>query len=201
MSTAPRRLYRSERDRMVAGVCGGLADYLGVDPVLVRVVFVILALVNGIGLLAYLVLALVVPRESAVTRTGEEVWRANVDELGHTARRMAEDARRAFTGQDKGRGASETGAEEPAAGVEAAPAGAGTEAADAAPTVVPAPPEADAGEVRRRRTAAAGIVLVGLGIVFLAQNLGLFWWVRGDVLWPLVLIAIGAALIWRRVRD
>jgi phage shock protein PspC (stress-responsive transcriptional regulator) len=58
------RLMRSENDRMIAGVCGGLAAYLGVDPVLVRLGFVILILASGIGLPIYLVLWLVMPTPS-----------------------------------------------------------------------------------------------------------------------------------------
>jgi phage shock protein C len=59
------RLYRSRRDRMVAGVCGGLAQYFGVDPVLVRVAFVALGVASGVGLLAYIILAIVVPERPA----------------------------------------------------------------------------------------------------------------------------------------
>ena len=60
------RLMRSETDRMVAGVCGGLATYLGVDPVLVRLAFVILLLASGVGLAIYGILWLVMPTESRV---------------------------------------------------------------------------------------------------------------------------------------
>jgi phage shock protein PspC (stress-responsive transcriptional regulator) len=55
------RLYRSRQDRMVSGVCGGLAQYFNVDPVLVRVAFVALGVATGVGLLAYIILAIVVP--------------------------------------------------------------------------------------------------------------------------------------------
>ena len=47
------RLMRSETDKMIAGVCGGLADYLNIDPVLVRLAFVVLFLASGIGLAIY----------------------------------------------------------------------------------------------------------------------------------------------------
>lgn len=60
------RLVRSETDRMIAGVCGGLAAYLGVDPVLVRLAFVILLLASGVGLGIYAVLWLVMPSASRV---------------------------------------------------------------------------------------------------------------------------------------
>lgn len=55
------RLYRSRKDRVVAGISGGLADYFGFDPVLFRIGFVVLALTGGSGLLIYLVLWLVIP--------------------------------------------------------------------------------------------------------------------------------------------
>lgn len=59
----PRRLVRSTSDRMVAGVAGGIAAYLDVDPVLVRIAFVLLTIAGGAGLLAYLVAWLLMPEE------------------------------------------------------------------------------------------------------------------------------------------
>ncbi len=56
----PKRLYRARADRMIAGVCGGLGQYFNVDPVLVRLGFIFLGLPAGIGLIAYLILAIVV---------------------------------------------------------------------------------------------------------------------------------------------
>lgn len=69
MSTEIRRLYRSRDDRMVGGVCGGLGKYLGVDPTLMRLLFVITALAGGPGLLAYLIFLIVVPEEPVSTPT------------------------------------------------------------------------------------------------------------------------------------
>jgi phage shock protein C len=57
-----RRLYRSRTDRMLGGVAGGLGDYFGVDPVLVRLAWVALAFA-GIGILAYIVAWIIVPEE------------------------------------------------------------------------------------------------------------------------------------------
>ncbi|MFA5127971.1 MAG: PspC domain-containing protein [Patescibacteria group bacterium] len=56
-----RRLYRNPDDMIIAGVCSGLAAYFGIDPVYVRIIFIVLLFANGIGLLAYLVLWLVMP--------------------------------------------------------------------------------------------------------------------------------------------
>lgn len=59
-----KRLYRSRNDRMVAGVCGGLAHYFGIDPTLVRLAFAVLLLIGvGSPVLAYLVLWLIIPEE------------------------------------------------------------------------------------------------------------------------------------------
>jgi len=59
-----RKLYRSRTDSMIAGVCGGLAEYLKVDAILVRIAAVILALTaHGAGLLAYLIFWIVVPQK------------------------------------------------------------------------------------------------------------------------------------------
>ena len=75
MSEVTKKLYRSRTERWFAGVCGGLGDYFGVDPTLVRVIFVILSLTFGSGLLVYLVLWLIIPNEpeaSSVIETTEE---------------------------------------------------------------------------------------------------------------------------------
>jgi phage shock protein C len=63
MNSAPRTLTRSTTDRKISGVSGGLARYLGVDPVLIRVGFVVTTLASGVGLLAYLALLALVPSE------------------------------------------------------------------------------------------------------------------------------------------
>ncbi|BFI96388.1 MULTISPECIES: PspC domain-containing protein [Rhodanobacter] len=56
-----KRLYRSRQNRTLAGVCGGIAEYLGWDPTLVRVAWIILTLLGGSGILIYLIFWLVMP--------------------------------------------------------------------------------------------------------------------------------------------
>ena len=56
-----KRLYRSRRDVMIAGVCGGIAEYFDVDPTIVRLIAVVLVLGWGSGLLAYLIAVLIIP--------------------------------------------------------------------------------------------------------------------------------------------
>ena len=58
-----KRLYRSNTDKMIAGVCGGLARYLGVDPTIVRLVFLLLFFVGGSAIPIYLILWIITPQE------------------------------------------------------------------------------------------------------------------------------------------
>jgi phage shock protein PspC (stress-responsive transcriptional regulator) len=60
---APRRLLRSSKDRVLWGVAGGLGDYFRIDPTLVRLAFAVSAFFGGLGVLAYLVMAVVVPED------------------------------------------------------------------------------------------------------------------------------------------
>ena len=121
------RLHRSARDCICCGVCGGLAEYLAVDPSLVRVAFVIATLWGGIGLLLYVVLAFILP----------------VDEYP----------------------------------------------ADLAPLSSPA-----------RTHVLAGIILVVLGCLLLASNMGLAPWLTWNLFWPSLLILVGLALLLRQPR-
>jgi phage shock protein C len=58
-----RKLYRSRTHRMLAGVCGGLAEYFNVDPTLVRVSFLVLTALGGAGVLVYFGMWVIVPDE------------------------------------------------------------------------------------------------------------------------------------------
>jgi phage shock protein PspC (stress-responsive transcriptional regulator) len=58
-----RKLYRSRTNRKLAGVCGGLAQYSNIDATLIRVLFVVLALLGGPGLVIYLLMWILVPEE------------------------------------------------------------------------------------------------------------------------------------------
>lgn len=87
------RLYRSRTDAMIGGVCGGLANYLGIDSTLVRLFFVLLALGTGFGVLIYFILWVVIPREGQGEMTATETIRAGADEIA---------ARAGVIGQDLG---------------------------------------------------------------------------------------------------
>jgi phage shock protein C len=59
-----RKLYRSRTDSMIAGVCGGLAEYFNIDPTMVRLAAVALTLAGGSGILAYLIFWFVIPQRA-----------------------------------------------------------------------------------------------------------------------------------------
>ena len=67
-----KRLYRSTKDKMIAGVCAGIAEYFDIDPVIVRVIFVILLLPGGLpGFVPYLILWIIVPVNPGEPKKGE----------------------------------------------------------------------------------------------------------------------------------
>lgn len=57
-----RRLYRSGKDKILGGVCGGIAEYLGVDPVIIRLIWIISVFAWGVGILAYIIAWIIIPR-------------------------------------------------------------------------------------------------------------------------------------------
>lgn len=140
---------------MLAGVCGGLAEYLALDPMLIRVFFVVFALANGTGILLYLLLWIVLPSQeseqsslSARVETGTQEIANRAGELGR-----------------------------------------------------------EVGEVARqrdpRRMTWIGVALVLVGAVLFLRQLDISWlaWLDFDVLWPVLLIAGGLALLLRRGSD
>ena len=58
-----KRLYKSADNKMLAGVCGGVADYFGIDPTLVRLGWVMFCALGGSGFLAYIIAAIIIPEQ------------------------------------------------------------------------------------------------------------------------------------------
>src|ERR1700687_4392 len=158
----PARLERSHTNKVVAGVCGGIAEYLQVDATLVRVFFVVGSIVTGgLGLLGYVVLVVLMPLP------------------GHPAPFVKSSG--VTTATLEGAANSDPAATTPVA---------------AAP-VAPAPTDPEAAE---RRRWAFGLFLIALGVIFMFSNAGVFRIVRWDLVWPLVLIAIGVLFLVQRGR-
>lgn len=152
-----RALTRDPRRAVLGGVAAGFGQYLDVDPVLVRLAFVILCFANGIGLLLYLVAWVIVPSDGVTVASTV-----------------------------------------PGAGIEGAMAGVRDAAQEAARTIGRAAD--DGGEARL----VIGYALVALGVLLLLHNLDwIHWphWARFQVLWPLVLVGMGAGLVRRSMRK
>lgn len=78
------RLVRSQTDKMLAGVCGGLAAYLGIDSVFVRLLFVLLLFASGVGFPIYLILWFIMPGEGSASKPNSEVIQDNLEEMSYT---------------------------------------------------------------------------------------------------------------------
>lgn len=140
-----KKLYRSNKDKMLGGVAGGLAEYFDMDPTLVRVIFIITLFLGGTGVIAYIILWILVPEEPLVFPLTANSTPASEPN-------------------------SQTGTAEPVN----------------VPFTVP---------VRKRNgPAIAGIILIVLGSLFLLDNI--FPSFSFEHYWPLILVAIGAALIF-----
>ncbi len=82
-SRKQKRLYRDEDDKILAGVCSGLGNYFGVDPVLIRLLFVAAVILGGFGTIIYIVLWIAIPKAETVSQKlemkGEPVTIANIE--------------------------------------------------------------------------------------------------------------------------
>jgi phage shock protein C len=172
---------RRGSDRIIAGVCSGLGEYFHLDPTLVRVVFVILALAPpGIGIILYLVLWFLMEPVGGVTSASRT--------MGDRFREMGHDMRREFR-HSWWRSQSDPGSVPPAS-------------AGDPPTGAPRPPSPGGrwGGPRHGGGLWGGVILIALGAYFLVANLGFLSGFRWDLFWPVVLIAIGLLVLFRRSR-
>ena len=133
-----RRLYRSNQHKIIGGVCGGLGEHFDVDPTWIRLGFVVLTILHGLGLLLYIIGWIVIPRRSA---------------------------------------------EEEAVVVE--------EQAEA--------PGAKPGKSGTGYSLLPGFLLIILGLIFLLRES--FWWFDFHYVWPVVLIVVGVALVYRSLEQ
>lgn len=70
-----KTLYRSEKGKVIGGVCSGLSEHYNTDPIFIRLIFILLSLVNGLGIIIYGVLWLILPRGIKVAAEEAEVWK------------------------------------------------------------------------------------------------------------------------------
>lgn len=180
MQQASPQTFHRGKDRILGGVCSGLAEGLRIDPLWVRLGFVLLAFLQGIGLLIYIVLWLVMPEQVE----GQPGTRSGFDSMTGDLRRISRELKSQFGG-----GAPPPPSAPSAPSVSAPPA-----SASSAPGADPvAPPSAPATAVTRQ-SMALGVVLVVVGLILLGANTGLVQW---SVIWPTVLIILGVLLLAR----
>ncbi|MDQ6693125.1 MAG: PspC domain-containing protein [Chloroflexota bacterium] len=166
------RLYRSTSDAMLGGVSAGLASYFNIDPTLVRLGFVVLTVVTGgaFGLI-YLALWLLLPTPTTTATDANSIIHENLNDMGNKLRNL--------TGMQNVH-SSQPGPADPNALPQSVMTGA-------------------AGTAARSRPNGAAMFLIGLGVFFLATDLGLLRLVLHEhVLWPLLLIGVGVMMLRRR---
>jgi len=146
------KLYRS-RSRVFGGVAAGLGNYLNLDPILVRIIFIVIALINGVGILLYIILWIIIPEEpwevafnmNSKTSSGDSPQDKSADQKSYD-----------FSGLKPG--SSSNGGK----------------------TMI-------------------GIILIGLGVIFLLDNLFPFF--EFVEFFPIVLIVVGLALIFNSLKN
>lgn len=95
------KLYRSETDKMVAGVCGGIAEYFNIDSTLIRLIVVFLTLWGGGGIIAYVICWIVIPTKSSIQTTSDDIIRENTQEIKETVSKTAKGLRTEVTSDTK----------------------------------------------------------------------------------------------------
>jgi phage shock protein PspC (stress-responsive transcriptional regulator) len=158
---------------MLGGVASGLASYFGIDPNVVRLIFLVLTFVTGGGFaFVYMLLWLLIPGTASTATDVNQIVNENLSDMGAQIR--------SFTGARAGNGGN-GGVGQPNGGATAAqgqlpPAGAATQSRQSNPAVA----------------------LIVIGIFFLLLNLGFFRFFAWGVWWPLLLIGLGVMLVSRR---
>lgn len=170
----PRRLTRKTQNAILGGVAAGIADYFDLDPVLVRIGFILLALLHGVGVIVYLVCWVIVPRSEAVIAAPagpppsrpEAGEHEAADGQGAPADRFVGDVRQA-----------------------------GERMVDEIRS---------SAEGSNRGRIIAGTILIVVGLVFLAERFTWFYWPFWfDFwdLWPVIVIGVGIALMAGALRG
>lgn len=86
-----KSLHRSNTNKVIAGVSGGIGEYFAIDPTLVRLLFVLLTIFGGSGILIYLIMWLIMPSSSSKLENNENVIKQNIDDISEKAKTFAHD--------------------------------------------------------------------------------------------------------------
>jgi phage shock protein C len=172
-------------DRILGGVCSGLAEGFHVEVLWVRLAFVVLTFLNGIGLLLYIVLWVLMPERTGYRPTGQGVFVS----MSNDIKRAWADLRTQFGGSAITSPAAATAAPPPAAPSESAPE----------ETVPPTQGASSATQTAARNPSFIfGAILIVIGIAFLAANTNFINW---SILWPAALVVVGIVLLVRNLEK
>ena len=174
MYTPTQRLMRSRTDKIIAGVAGGIGQYLAIDPVIVRLAFVALAF-TGVGVLLYPVLWLIMPLEGSPRGAPNQPF----DEMRQQAQRVGDEIREVFVSSRRARFDPMTG--EPVEPEGEIPIN------NVNPNGTPTDPQA-------RRNRVLGLILLGVGaFILLSMIPGV-----GKLIFPILLIGAGILVLRRQ---
>jgi phage shock protein PspC (stress-responsive transcriptional regulator) len=185
MQSPGTQTFHRGTDRILGGVCSGLAEGFHVEVLWVRLAFVVLAFINGVGVLLYVVLWVLMPERVGYQPPGQNAF----ESMGADIKRAWADLRTQF-------GSGPTAPVSPTPAASAAEPAAGATVATEAPAPVPALPSGPQ-PATRTPSFIFGAILVVLGIAFLAANSGIAW----TVILPAALIAVGIALLVRNLEK
>ena len=135
-----KRLYRSQSDRMLWGVCGGLAHYFDFDPTIVRLISVLLLFLGGFVILAYIICAIIIPLEPSKDTTTPGVEKNMAGPRGSIGKK-------------------------------------------------------DTDQAQYHEHVTVGLILIVVGVLFLAGLFNLFWWFRWGGFWAFALVLIGVLIV------
>lgn len=145
---APRQLRRSTTDAILGGVCAGIAEYIEIDPVLVRLAFIALTFAGGAGIFLYIALWVIIPEVDSHEILTEESIRKNAEDVREKAEEVVSSLKK--------------------------------------------------GSNDNQARFIFGVLLLFLGGYFLLSNFGILGWLDFGDIWPIILIAIGLALVIKR---
>lgn len=199
------RLTRSATEKMVAGVCGGLAEYFNVDPVIVRLIMVLITLTSGLGVPVYLLLWLIMPRSAAFSSQAPSSLDDASNLFGQNQTYQGSRSEyEVLVGQRAGQAQSRTGLPyappadpeyrfDPLTGVPLDPQGPAL-----GRTVNLGMPPADLpatlSNQRKHSWRTLGVILIGIGGLIFVEQLG----IDMSLIFPMMLIVAGVILMRRR---